>query len=57
MADIFRTGAAAASRPRDEDRLADRDDISERFDAESGLTNSKFFTHPQPENESPYVER
>lgn len=55
MAEIFRTGAGAASRPRDEDRLADRDDISERFDPGSGLTGSKFFTHPQPEDESPYI--
>ena len=55
MADIFRTGAAAASRPRDEDRLAERDDISERFDAAGGLTNSKFFKHSQPENETPYI--
>lgn len=55
MADIFRTGASAASRPRDEDRLADRDDISERFNTGSGLLNSKFFTHLQPENESPYI--
>jgi len=55
MADIFRTGSAAASRPRDEDRLADRDDISERFDTGSGLTNSKFTKHPQPKDESPYL--
>lgn len=55
MADIFRTGASAASRPRDEDRLADRDDISERFNSGSGLVTAKFFSHKQPLDETPYI--
>lgn len=55
MSEISRTGAGAASRPRDEDLVADRDSITERFDPGPGLASKKFAKHKQPENEAPYL--
>lgn len=54
MAELFRTGSGAASRPRYEDQIASRDNISERFDVDSGLFTERFLAHKQPENEAPY---
>ena len=55
MSEIPRTGAGAASRPRDEDLIANRDSITERFDPGDGLTESIFRKTAQPEDESPYL--
>ena len=52
MSENFRTGAGAASRPRDEDLIRERDSTTERF---VGASNSgTFLQHKKPEDETPY---
>lgn len=53
MSENLRTGAGAASRPREEDLIRERDSTTEKFVGDS----SKGFLHhtPQPIDESPYI--